>query len=168
MRIVLFICTGNIFRSLIAERAFRTWLGDNREVEAASAGLRALPQEMRPAVRERLRERGIDPSGHRQRKLTEGVLREADLAVAMGENHHRCLRAFYRRDSFLFNELAYGSPTGIPDVEEIIPGWEEKPAEVEEYCRSVTDHICRGIPAFGERALRLLDPAALEIGASSC
>ena len=55
MRQVLFVCTGNIFRSLTAEYALRAALGARRDIVVASAGTEDFPYVVRPLVREYLR-----------------------------------------------------------------------------------------------------------------
>ncbi len=68
---VLFVCTGNIFRSLTAEYALRDVLGARRDIIVASAGTEDYPYEVRPLVRDYLLTRGFDVSGHRRRTLTQ-------------------------------------------------------------------------------------------------
>jgi protein-tyrosine phosphatase len=69
MPAVLFVCTGNIFRSMIAEYALKKELGPNSPYAANSAGTHAEPQAIVPLVAECLAQRGIDPSPHRQRRI---------------------------------------------------------------------------------------------------
>ncbi|HOO77363.1 MAG TPA: hypothetical protein PLI51_02585 [bacterium] len=147
-RTVLFVCTGNIFRSMSAELAFNSWNRGSPLWRAASAGIVALPQAVRPAIRERLLSHGLDPGGHRQRRLDREMLGEADLVVAMGTDHRRYLDAAYGYSAPLFNQVAYGAPRHLPDVEEAVPGWEADPAGVDRYVGKVVDHIVAAIPAF--------------------
>ncbi|RLL92866.1 low molecular weight protein arginine phosphatase [Ammonifex thiophilus] len=87
---VLFVCSGNTCRSPMAEGIFRQLLGAYgvEGVEVSSAGLYAL--EGMPASEEAvtvLAEWGIDISGHRARRVTQEMLAEADLVLAMTERH---------------------------------------------------------------------------------
>ena len=83
---ILFVCTGNICRSAMAEGMLRAQLDESFEV--ASAGIGALIGH--PAdehAREILAGQGIDIAAHRARQATTQVLRWADLVLCM-EKHH--------------------------------------------------------------------------------
>ena len=64
---ILFVCTGNIFRSMIAENALRVKAGSDTSYCFASAGTEAKKQDMVDLVFDGLLERGIDPSGQPNR-----------------------------------------------------------------------------------------------------
>jgi protein-tyrosine phosphatase len=70
MKSILFVCTGNIFRSMTAEYALKAALGSQPAYLVSSAGTEAMPQEMSSYLRQRLLERDLDPTGHRQRRVT--------------------------------------------------------------------------------------------------
>ena len=67
---VLFVCTGNIFRSVTAEYALKASLSDGMRCIVGSAGIDAKPQSVHGWVRTQLREKGADASHHTQRQLT--------------------------------------------------------------------------------------------------
>ena len=58
MTSILFVCSGNIFRSLVAEYALKAQLGSRVGYLIGSAGIEALPQEIHPVVLAGLREKG--------------------------------------------------------------------------------------------------------------
>ena len=66
---ILFVCTGNIARSQIAEGLARALAAPC--VEAASAGTQPNPKGIHPLAIEAMRERGIDISGQRSKKLQD-------------------------------------------------------------------------------------------------
>jgi arsenate reductase len=76
---VLFVCVGNSGRSVMAERLFRRAAVGRHEARSAGS---APGTEPHPQVVAALRELGIDASDHRPRKLDEGLLAWADLAVS--------------------------------------------------------------------------------------
>lgn len=83
---ILFVCNANMVRSYMAERVLKRLLARRGrvDVEVASAGLldmNASPAD--PAARRVLEEQGIDGQGHLSRPLTEEMVAEADLIVAM-------------------------------------------------------------------------------------
>jgi Low molecular weight phosphotyrosine protein phosphatase len=55
---ILFVCTGNIFRSLTAEYALKARLDPGSPLRVSSAGTVALPQDMHPDVHSYLVQRG--------------------------------------------------------------------------------------------------------------
>ncbi len=87
---ILFVCTGNVCRSPMAEHMLRHRLGSEYDVRIRSAGLFAM--EGAPASENAVRvlqEWDIDVSSHRSRPLTEEHAREADLILVMTEGHRR-------------------------------------------------------------------------------
>lgn len=150
MKSVLFICTGNIFRSMSAEYALKKYLENNggaNKIQVASAGIEAYPQPMAACVRERLLARAIDPSAHEQRRLTLDMLQQADLAVAMGEDHQHFIREEFDWEVPLFNEICYAKAEPVLDVWEAVPDLENIDAKIK-YAVSVVDYICDAIPHF--------------------
>lgn len=86
---VLFVCTGNICRSPLAESLLERALKDRGlEVEVSSAGTGAW--DGAPASEGAYLvglERGLDLSGHRARLLTRELVEEADLILTMARHH---------------------------------------------------------------------------------
>ncbi len=86
---VLFVCTGNLCRSPIAERLFRARIADDAPAVSASAGTAGLAgHAMDGPSAIALRELGGDPEGHAARRLTSSMVRNADLILA-AETRHR-------------------------------------------------------------------------------
>ena len=79
---VLFVCTGNTCRSPLAEAIARSLAAG--EIVASSAGW-AAPDGGEAATHavSVARQAGIDLSGHRTRRLTEDMVAEADLVLAL-------------------------------------------------------------------------------------
>ena len=148
MKSVLFICTGNIFRSMIAEHAFRAQVDPTIEWVSCSAGTGALPMKMYEAVRLRLVDRGIDPTGHEQRKLVKDMLEWADLPVAMSLDHQAYVRESFGREIPLFNRVCYGRDEPVLDLGESLTNWKEDPEAADAYVRKMVDTIWDGIPNF--------------------
>jgi len=87
---VLFVCTGNSCRSVMAEGLMRKKMREkNRDdVEIISAGLMMLGGmgATEPTV-ELLKTEGVDVSGHRSQRVTVEMLQKSDLILVM-EKHH--------------------------------------------------------------------------------
>jgi protein-tyrosine-phosphatase len=88
---------------------------------ATCDGLRAAPHAI-----EVLREMGIDLTGHRTRVLTEKMLEEADLVIAMTEDHRRQILRLSPESNgkvILFGEL--DRTRADPDMADPIGGDED-------------------------------------------
>lgn len=148
MTSILFICSGNIFRSMVAEYALKSLLGPSSPYIVGSAGTEALPQHIHPLIRERLMARGSDPSNHIARKLTQELLDEVTLPVAMGLNHRDCIRQRFNREVRLFNEICFQKCEPILDLHEAIPDWQVNLEASRDYVLSVIDYIWNTMPIF--------------------
>jgi glycine hydroxymethyltransferase len=84
----LFICTGNICRSPMAEGLFRKMVAGRPDVRVASAGVSALRGQP-PSLHtvEVLRRLGIDLSKFRSQPLTDDLVAEATWIFAMTRSH---------------------------------------------------------------------------------
>jgi protein-tyrosine phosphatase len=150
-RLILFVCTGNIFRSLVAEYAVRAQLGTRAPYLVQSAGIEAKPQTIHPVIRSRLTQKGADPSGHVQRKLTQEVIEQVDLVIAMGQDHREFIQQRFGCKVPLFNEVSFGRATPILDLHEALPNWEQDLERARDYVESVVDHIWDAAPALVAR-----------------
>jgi low molecular weight protein-tyrosine phosphatase len=92
---VLFVCTGNICRSPLAERLLRSWARDALGAGAAdltvgSAGTAAIDgTPMDPHSAQVLTELGGSPEGFRARRLVPGEAVDADLVLTMSRAQRR-------------------------------------------------------------------------------
>lgn len=143
---ILFVCSGNIFRSLVAEYALKSWVDVQARQLIGSAGIEAAPQDIHPVVLARLLEKGADPTGHIPRRLTRDLIEWATLTVAMGYNHQAFIKREFNREAPLFNQVCYGTDQPILDVHEAIPDWQDHLEQSRDYVCSVIDHIWNGVP----------------------
>lgn len=123
-RRVLFVCTGNICRSAMAERLLEHW---SRErglgLEVRSAGTAAESwYEVPDHARRLLAAEGAPPFEHTPRLVTRDHLRWADLVLVMTRAHRERIGDLYPefgRKTFLLRELA---GFGELDVEDPMGG----------------------------------------------
>lgn len=133
---VLFVCTGNICRSAMAERILASRVASaGGDVSVSSAGTRAVVgRGMSSQTRPLVRANGGDPDGFVARQLDERMLREADLILGMTAEH--CERA------------AALEPSAFVRIFSLM-----------EFGRAVAESAERGTPADTERWRRLVASA---------
>ena len=119
---VLTVCTGNICRSPAVERLLVAALGPDADVEVSSAGVRAVVGAPMPEPMEHLvRAAGASTDRFAGRQLTEQMLRDADLVLALTRGHRSKIVALHPgavRRTFTLRELARLAggvdPTALP------------------------------------------------------
>ena len=153
---MLFVCTGNIFRSLTAEHALRQALRGKDKLRVASAGTDDYPHVVRPNVREYLRARGFDVSRHQRRTLTGEMLAQSHLVIAMSIDHRAHIRDRFQKDALLFLEACGELGEALPDIEEAVLDYRTNPAAVDAHVRATIDRILELTPRLAARLDSLL------------
>ncbi len=88
MKTVLFVCTGNVCRSPMAEGIFRHLTQGRRDIQVLSAGIGATPGQTPSAYAvQAVKELGIDISRQRSRQLTADLVQQADYIFGMTHSH---------------------------------------------------------------------------------
>lgn len=146
---ILFVCTGNIFRSMSGEYMLKKYLKQQKisGFHVSSAGIIAKLAIVDSALNKELKKKGIDVKSHHQRKLTKEILDKNDIVIAMGQNHKDFVWKHRKRRVFLFNELAYHKKTPVLDVEEILSPDKLNEASKDKYEKHVLDHIQKWTPS---------------------
>ena len=148
MQSILFVCTGNVFRSMAAEYALRTQLGQQSSYRVESAGIEAKTKTIHPIITNRLIQKGSNPSAHIPQKLTKELIGRNDLIIAMGLGHREFIHKQFGLKVPLFNEVSFGEEIPILDLHEALPHWERDIDEAQAYVESVIDHIWESVPAL--------------------
>ena len=106
---VLFVCTGNIFRSVTAEYALKTetWPRTRRASSVRPGSTPSLSRYM-TGFRLNCARKGADLTRHIPRQLTTELVEAADLVIAMGRDHQNFIREQFGRDVPLFNQICLG------------------------------------------------------------
>lgn len=134
---ILFLCTDNFTRSVIAEFCSQDYLEKNRisDITVASAGIRASSDISRYSNLhfKIMGEIGIDTSGFKRTQFTEESFKDYDFIIGMSELHKDFVKNQYNKEIYLFNEIYNGKNTpvniGAPDSED----FEEKMKELIQY-----------------------------------
>lgn len=125
-RRIVFVCTGNVCRSPMAEVLFTEHArraGESDLFEVSSAGTWALTGE--PASGNAIvamAQRGIDLQAHRGTMLNHTIMEQADVVIVMTRNHREAINAefpLFRNKVHLMSELHnrvydIGDPYGGP------------------------------------------------------
>src|SRR2546421_12605007 len=106
---VLFVCTGNICRSPIAEGLFRRLIGNRKDIEVASAGVRAVRGQPPSLYAVQVcAEEGTDISGLRSQPLTATLVDQATHIFAMTGAHVETIQTLFPQTAektFLLREF---------------------------------------------------------------
>ena len=96
MKKILFICTGNVCRSPMADGLLKHMLRGRNDVQVASAGLGALDGSgATDAAIEVMAELGIDISSHVSQPLNSDLVRQADFIFTMTRQQQDTIHALY-------------------------------------------------------------------------
>src|SRR5471032_1005308 len=145
MKTILFICTGNVCRSPMAEALFRRAVRGRGEFRVLSAGIGAMdghaPTQHSVTA---MRELGMDISAQRSRMLTADLIRQADFIFGMTHGHVDTIALLYppaAEKTFLLREFDETLEPYEKDISDPIGS----PYEIYVECR---DQIEQGIASL--------------------
>ncbi len=145
MKTFLFVCTGNICRSPMAEALFRHATQGRSDYRAVSAGLGAVDGQAPSTYSvQAMREIGVDITRQRSRMLTAEMVKQADYILGMTHSHVDTIALLYPQaaeKTFLLREFDDTLDPFEKDISDPIGG----SYEVYLHCR---DQIEQGIASL--------------------
>lgn len=151
---VLFVCTGNICRSPIAERLASAYARSSAliDVQFSSAGTRAVinsPMHVNAATA--LRSHGGDPHGFTARQLSAKIASGSDLILTMTAGHRdRVLEVapkMVRRTFTLREAVVLLKESTVETVADLASAWSRRTALAQGDI-DIPDPIGQSLPAF--------------------
>jgi len=126
-RRILFVCTGNICRSAMAEQLLRHWAKTRGlPLETASCGTAAESwYEVPDHARRLLAAEGAPPFEHKPRLATRAILRDADLILVMTRVHYDSIVERFPEFTARTRLLREQAGAGELDVDDPMGGSEE-------------------------------------------
>jgi RpiB/LacA/LacB family sugar-phosphate isomerase len=170
MKTILFVCTGNVCRSPMAEAIFRQAVQGRGEYRVLSAGLGAAEGAPPSAYAvQAVKELGLDISGLRSQMLTADLVDQADYIFGMTHSHIDTVKVLYpqaEEKTFLLREFDETLNSFEKDISDPIGGSYEVYLncrdQLEQGIASLLGFIERGEPAAGQGGA---PPATIAIGA---
>lgn len=151
---ILFVCKGNIFRSMTAEYCLKDFLKRKNlnGFEISSAGIKAKKEQMAVAVLKELLSKNINPRKHRQRKINKKIAENADLIIAMSEQYKSYIEEkFGKKNVVLYKKILYGKNLSLEDIDEAVPNYIEDHESESLYEKYVVNYIYKHTPLLYEK-----------------
>jgi protein-tyrosine phosphatase len=143
---ILFVCSGNIFRSVTAEHCLKKYLRENniKGWSVSSSGTSEDASLKYPYFVEKMCEMSMgDVTKHKRRQLIKEHLDNSDFVIAMAPYHvHFIKEKFNNTDVYLFTELVGDGSSGVYDIGEIEGDVRTK----DEVIDDTIDYICSRTP----------------------
>ena len=173
MKTFLFICTGNICRSPMAEGLFRHAMQGRTEYRAISAGLGAANGQPPSAYSvQAMKELGMDISCQRSQMLTAELVKQADYILGMTHSHVDTVMLLYppaAEKTFLLREFDDTLDPFEKDISDPIGGSYEVYVncrdQIEQGIASLLRFIAQHEYATGGKTSGSAKPATVAIGA---
>lgn len=121
---ILFVCSANRGRSVMAETLFNARAKDGMRASSAGFGTEGIGERAGPNTTKVLREAGFDISRHRSKHVFGQPLESFDLILAMDETHKERIvthRPSASKKTFTLNEFLGLGNADIEDVPEDAP-----------------------------------------------
>ena len=156
---ILFVCTGNVFRSMSAEYCFKNHLSNQgiKNWKVNSAGIvakRGVP--INSKIIKTLESIGIKEINPNQKRLTKNMLNNYNIIIAMSKNHLNFIKSKWSyKNVILFNELAINKKSSILDIEDEIKDYKINRKAVEKKIEETVKEIYDKTPKLFKNVSKL-------------
>lgn len=151
MKKILFVCTGNVFRSMTAEKCFNDYIKKEwiNWWTADSAGTFEAKQDYVDAVVLRsLIKLGINASQHKPKRITKDLIEEADIVIAMASSHKYFIKRAFKVNIPLFNEIFKNESTSVDDQDDVVDDKYTQREEAAKYLAETVKYLHDAMPDF--------------------
>ena len=147
---LLFVCTGNVTRSMSAEYILKKLLVErNRsDIEVSSAGTEGGYDSPWHYTLDALAKKGISVGRHKSQPLPKTLMDAQDVIVCMSQHHKDFVKKYTDTPTFLYNELVLGRETDLEDDVETDEIGASK--TLEEFLYDLVDYLDQTMPLLLE------------------
>jgi len=142
---ILFVCTGNIFRSVSNHYCLKDYLIKHKinDIEVASAGVDTHEKNSFPeSIYGTLKKWGINADKHKQQQINKKIYEWADLIIVMTPLQKKIIeKKFGKRHVVLYKDILYGKTLTLKDVNEEVPNYKIKKKQAYKYEKNVVTYI---------------------------
>lgn len=146
---ILFVCTANMCRSVLAEAIFKTfWPGKtSQKVKVRSAGVStSFPSPPSKNTIQVLEKKGIDVTSHLSVPVTAGLVKSSDIIFVMEKKHHLYMEKLYpeaQNKIWLLKEFSLGKEEEVSDPSERSEqAYQETARQLEENIGKIVEKMC--------------------------
>ena len=145
---ILFVCHGNICRSVMAEYIFKDMVKkkgreDLFEVSSAAATYEETGNDIYPPAKRTLQKHGIPCGAHHAHRITASEEERYDLIIGMDEENRYSLQRLFprsRKISLLLDYTAHPRDVADPWYTR---DFEKTYRDLEQGCRALLEHITK-------------------------
>jgi len=154
MRRVLFVCTGNLCRSPMAEYALQKALANRGVDNILSESAGTMAYDGSPAASRAITEaasHGLNMASHRSRFLTRKMVNEAEVIVAMEGHHYQSIAGLAPHATekiVMIGDLIPGR--GDPEIGDPYGGTEEDFARAFEEIKQAVENLADKLMEYKE------------------
>jgi protein-tyrosine-phosphatase len=147
---ILFVCTGNTFRSMSAHYLMEKYVKDNniKNVSVDSAGINLSKSNLEDFTINLLKSYDVDVSNHIPKFVSKKLLDNSDLIISIAKNHQVFLKKEFSINSVLFNEICFNKNSSVKDVGEAIKNYKINPDKGHEHIKKIITYLFNSIPVL--------------------